>query len=449
MSQMFIRMMLIGALPLWCIAGLLGGLFRPCSIEKANRVDGRRARSASHHIRASLQPRTVNVTSLPGALPNDTSRFSPMWQREGLVGFGAGTVYMLDLEIGTPKQEISLILDTGSFTMLVDPDCTRAADTSACEEYGYYNTSRSTTSQYLNAYFAAQFGTGYMEGAWYNDTIYIGQDNLPLQHSRIGVNSYSTYLWAGILGVSYGMSWNTAYPTLLDLLVQLGYIDVPIFSLGVGIQGDGSTGQSGEIIFGGVDRWKFRGYLEPIEIWPNPSDQKVLYQQVGYWINLTSFGFTQPGQPEVTLTSDDFARSMLIDSGSTFTYLDADLVSALAKVFNAWIDERGIYFVNCALRSDDGYVNFGFNMGNMVIQVSYADFIVDFETYCALGVQPADIGVATWVLGNSFIRAAYIIFDQMNNAVWLAQYLPCASSGVSDLTSNAGKELWLDFTGLC
>lgn len=98
---------------------------------------------------------------------------------------------------------------------------------------------------------------------------------------------------------------------------------------------------------------------------------------------------------------------MLIDTGSTFTYLDADLVSAVAKAFHAWIDEKGVYYVNCALRSQDGYVNFGFNQGNMVIRVSYADFIVDFDTYCALGVQPADMGVATWVLGNSFIRAAY------------------------------------------
>jgi hypothetical protein len=122
---------------------------------------------------------------------------------------------------------------------------------------------------------------------------------------------------------------------------------------------------------------------------------------------MTSFGYTRPGEAEVTLTSKDFARSMLIDSGSTFTYLDADLVAVVAKAFNARIDERGVYYVDCALRFQNGYVHFGFNSGNMVIQVSYADFIVNFDTYCALGVQPADVGVNTWVLGNSFIRAAY------------------------------------------
>jgi hypothetical protein len=127
---------------------------------------------------------------------------------------------------------------------------------------------------------------------------------------------------------------------------------------------------------------------------------------------MTSFGYTKPDEPEVTLTKRDFARPMLIDSGSTFTYLDADLVAAVAKALNAHIDKRGVYYVDCALRSKQGYVHFGFNSGNMVIQVSYTDFIVDFGTYCALGVQPADIGVATWVLGNSFIRAAYSRLDR-------------------------------------
>ncbi|KAJ8130927.1 hypothetical protein O1611_g2699 [Lasiodiplodia mahajangana] len=446
---MILSSLIIYGLFAWPILGFSPSRPRPPIIDRPDRVSEEEERNSSRHITATIQKHKIDLANISDAYPSDSSRSIPGWQREGLASFGAGTVYMLDLDIGTPQQRISLILDTGSFTTLVDPDCARAADTDACEKYGFYNTTTSSTSQALNVYFAAQFGTGYMEGSWYNDTVYIGQDRLPLPHSRVGVNSWSTYLWAGIIGVSYGMGWNTPYPTLLDLLIQLGYIEVPIFSLDVGTLAADSLNQPGHIVFGGVNRWKYRGYLEPIEIWPNPSDQKELYQQVGYWINLTSFGYTQPGQPEVTLTSGEFARSMLIDTGSTFTYLDADLVSAVAKAFNAWIDEKGVYYVNCALRSQDGYVNFGFNQGNVVIRVSYADFIVDFDTYCALGVQPADIGVATWVLGNSFIRAAYIVFDQTNDAIWLAQYMPCDSDDISDLTSNAGKELWLDMTGLC
>lgn len=42
-----------------------------------------------------------------------------------------------------------------------------------------------------------------------------------------------------------------------------------------------------------------------------------------------------------------------------------------------------------------------------------------------------------------------VVFDQMNDAIWLAQYMPCDRDDISDLTSNAGEELWLDLTGLC
>lgn len=54
---------------------------------------------------------------------------------------------------------------------------------------------------------------------------------------QFGVSDDSDYLWAGVLGLGYGQRFNTNYPTLLDLLVSEGYINVPIFSLSVGSQG--------------------------------------------------------------------------------------------------------------------------------------------------------------------------------------------------------------------
>ncbi|KAI0598667.1 aspartic peptidase domain-containing protein [Biscogniauxia sp. FL1348] len=445
---MLLRLLALATFALLCLAGFLPGPLGPDGTGARGRIGERQGTlRTSRHIKASLQPRMVNVTRSPTvAATNGTFRITPRWGEEDLYAFGAGIVYMLELEIGTPGQGVSVILDTGSYTLLVNPDCIRAADENACETYGHYDTGKSATAQYLNSYFVAQFGTGYMEGVWYSETVYIGQDSLPLPNSRVGVNTWSDYLWAGVLGVSYGHAWNTGYPTLLDLLVSEGYIEVPIFSLGVGYQDGGS---SSNIIFGGVDRRKYRGYLEPVEIYPKPSTQIELYDQVGYWVNLTSLGITPPGQEEETLTNSDFERMMLIDSGSTYTYIDADLVATVAKALNAYIDDRGVYFVPCESRELDGYVNFGFNYGNMIIRASYADFIVDFDDYCALGLQPADAGVATWVLGNSFIRAAYIVFDQQNDAIWLAQYSPCGDNGISDLTLDAGRELWLDMTGLC
>lgn len=114
------------------------------------------------------------------------------------------------------------------------------------------------------------------------------------------------------------------------------------------------------------------------------------------------------------LTDTDFERNVLIDSGSTYTYLDADLVATIARALNAYQDENGVYRVSCDIRNLDGSVNFGFNFYNIIIRVNYADFIVDFGNYCALGVQPTDNKNSTWVLGTSFIRAAYRKYNKKN-----------------------------------
>lgn len=91
--------------------------------------------------------------------------------------------------IGTPGQVVSAILDTGSYTLLLDPTCDRAADPTACRTYGYYDTSQSSTAQSLDGWFAGKFGTGYMQGVWYSDTAYVGMDStyylgLPLYYKE-------------------------------------------------------------------------------------------------------------------------------------------------------------------------------------------------------------------------------------------------------------------------
>ncbi|KAI0885106.1 acid protease [Annulohypoxylon maeteangense] len=441
------RLLLLGLLPFLCLSASLKDfpqLYGPRSWSRL--AGGNNTADSGRHIRAKLQSQKINNVTGGAVSTYGTSKISDRSPREPLARYGAGIVYMLELDIGTPGQKVSAILDTGSYTLLLDPDCKQAADPEACQTYGFYDTAQSSTAKSLNGWFSGQFGTGFMQGVWYSDTAYVGLDYLPLPNLRIGVSKWSQYIWAGVLGVSYGKAWNTAYQTLLDLIVFQNYIEVPIFSVGVGYQGGGSPS---DIIFGGVDRKKYRGYLEPLEIYPYPEQQLKLFDQVGYRVNLTSLAVTPPGENETMLTGSNFERNVLIDSGSTYTYLDANLVAIIAKTLNANTDEHGVYRVPCENRDLDGSVNFGFNFFNMVIRVNYADFIVDFDSYCALGVQPIDHSDSTWVLGTSFIRAAYLVFDQLNNAVWIAQYLPCGDDGVEDLTKDAGRQLWLEVTGLC
>ncbi len=81
--------------------------------------------------------------------------------------------------------------------------------------------------------------------------------------------SDTNYTFSGVLGLGYTYGFTTKYPTLLSMMWSLGFIAAPVFSLGLGGDGDGFS----EIIFGGVNRWKFTGPMEPVSIWP-PIDKQ-------------------------------------------------------------------------------------------------------------------------------------------------------------------------------
>jgi hypothetical protein len=169
-----------------------------------------------------------------------------------------------------------------------------------------------------------------------------------------------------------------------------------------------------------------------------------------YWVNVTSVGLTKPRSSPVIYTDrNTFSMPVLIDTGSTLSYFREDLVAKIGQEFGATIDSSGYYVVDCKYRSIKGTVDFGFNRGKMVINVSYKDFIYEqYSGYCMLGVQPADVGSTNYVLGDTFIRGAYckspsihlltaesdvetVVFDQQSDIVWMNQYYNCGDGVVS------------------
>lgn len=123
---------------------------------------------------------------------------------------------------------------------------------------------------------------------------------------------------------------------------------------------------------------------------------------------------TKPTEVPVIYTNRDlFTMPVLIDTGSTLCYFREDLVAVIGSQFSATIDIFGYYTVDCKYRAMNGTVDFGFNRGRMVINVSYRDFIFEQSPgYCLLGVQPADVGSTNYVLGDTFIRGAYRELDR-------------------------------------
>lgn len=56
-----------------------------------------------------------------------------------------GTAYTVDLEIGTPPQNVTVMVDTGSANLWVNPECDSSGQESYCEEFAQFDYTKSST----------------------------------------------------------------------------------------------------------------------------------------------------------------------------------------------------------------------------------------------------------------------------------------------------------------
>jgi len=125
-----------------------------------------------------------------------------------------------------------------------------------------------------------------------------------------------------------------------------------------------------------------------------------------YWISLISIGITAPGSSiETVYSPPGYNQPVFVDSGSTFSRLPANIVTAIVSYFpGAYLVGSAptqYYVVDCKYSSQDGTVDFGF--GNTIIHVPFHQFIWKANGYCFLGVVATDADVVTWLLGGTIL----------------------------------------------
>ncbi|KAM6509695.1 hypothetical protein FALCPG4_017342 [Fusarium falciforme] len=329
-----------------------------------------------------------------------------------------GNFYSIDLTIGTPGQTVTVNFDTGSPELWVNPDCSQADNPEFCESFGHFNESSTFTD--LGTQGTIIYGTGMVRFNCSTDYIAVGAARISQQIFGVADSSFVTNV--GVMGASPWLSgWEGDYPLVLDNLATQGFINSRAFSLDIRSIGS----DRGSVIFGGIDTRKFSGQLEKRPIIPG-DDSPDGYTR--YWVYLDGLTLVQNGR-KIPIFSKPIRQAVMLDSGYTLSTLPGPIVQAIVDSFPTakTIPESPLYSVDCSVIDMAGTVDFLF--GETVIKVPYADFIWKRpDGACRLGVFQDDNFP---VLGDTFLRAAYVVYDWDNRNIWLANNEDCGSKLVA------------------
>ena len=298
-----------------------------------------------------------------------------------------------------------------------------------------YDANSSSTYKYLNSDFNVSYvdGSG-AAGDYATDTLSIGGQILTGLQFGIGYESTSA---DGILGIGYAAdeaqvnaAHQKSYANLPQALVNAGLIQSNAYSLWL----DDLEANTGSIIFGGVDTDKYIGQLQTLPV------QKEFDEYAELIITLSNMSIINGGKSHNYSTN--LPTAVILDSGSSLTYLPN--ANEIYNALNAeYSQQDGAAFANCDLANEDITLNFTFTSVNISVPISELVLSIDsveegressnlgdngegsyvsggsYQNICLFGIAPSQ--GSSPVLGDTFLRSAYVVYDLANNEISLAQ----------------------------
>lgn len=374
-------------------------------------------------------------------------------QQENVENSLARGGYFATCTLGTPGQHVILQLDTGSSDIWVPSSSSSVCDGDACTlgscaqqapwsrqsslmlTFGTtVISSASSTYEDLGEVFEIGYADGsYSKGDYFQDTFSIASTTVANLTMGLGADTTIPY---GLLGIGYSLneaiistkeSLSAAYHNLPALMMTQGIIATNAYSLWLNDL-DASTGS---VLFGGIDTQKYVGDLTRIPVVKN----NVTDQFDSFIVELTSIeAVSSTGTDRLTSHQDPI--KVILDSGTTLSYLPTDIAQQIWEETGAMYSaSTGLAVIPCKMQRSTGYFNFTFGGANgPTVKLGMDELVLDLvvsgpaptftsgqyagEDACEFGIQNTS---STNLLGDTFLRSAYVVYDLMNNEIGIAQ----------------------------
>ncbi|WVQ72157.1 hypothetical protein IAR50_001702 [Cryptococcus sp. DSM 104548] len=364
--------------------------------------------------------------------------------------------YLGTVHVGTPPQELLLVLDTGSADLWA-----AGADCANCGDGGRFNPSASSTFKPGDGDFSITYGSGSASGDLGTDVVQLANFTLPNVTFAVvdqASNGLISAPLSGIMGLAFVGLSNTKATPWWETLADSGRWDSPEFGVYMArYRNDPSAstveGEGGAITFGGLDTTKFDGELNYVPINDSARDYWRIPLE-GLTVNNHSINIATSSsgssnlppwlqsinrfRPQDATESDPQA---CIDTGTTLVGAPPSAVQAVyaqipgSSPLPPWIiGGQGLWQYPC-----DQNVSVLFQFGGQQYEMSIEDmnlgpFTTD-SSMCAgafFEIQMAGSSPIQWIVGASFLKNLYTSFRNSPTAIGFA---PLVSSAASSSTA--------------
>lgn len=324
------------------------------------------------------------------------------------------TQYIAEFEIGTPGQKIRLDVDTGSSDLWVPGNGTQSV-------YGTYNKGKSTSYQKIKDGFAIGYGDkSYAIGEYGYDDMSVGGVNL--KHVEFAVATNQT-AGRGLVGIGFEQNESSnygskafTYPNFPSTLKAQGVIKKNSYSLYL----NSIDADTGSVLFGAIDEAKYEGDLKTLDLININDEGEKTEEPVAFFVSLDSIS----NNNNVVTTK---SQPALLDSGTTLIYAPTDVWNKIVNTYGTYYKEIGGSVIDCNAQEDD----FEFAFGDKTIKVPFSDTLfkltqndgsplsIGGKEQCLVGFMNS--GSEYYILGDGFLRSAYIFYDLDDKQVSIGQ----------------------------
>ncbi|GAV49447.1 hypothetical protein ZYGR_0P00900 [Zygosaccharomyces rouxii] len=281
----------------------------------------------------------------------------------------------------------------------------------------------------VDGFFIEYGDNSYASGYWATDDLTVGDISVKDMTIAVADDTNSS---VAVFGISYrGLESSVFGDNLHDpheyenfpyLLKDQGIVKRNAYSLYLNSAG----ASDGNILFGGVDHNKYSGDLYTLPVLKGQEDSDPWERFV---VTVQGIGI-KGSETQNTLTTTPFIG--LLDSGTTAVYLPEPVADMVANAYGGSFDddpEVQSYVISCP--SDDEKIVF--NFGGFNIETSLSNYITDNGNgQCILNISPTSDYMG--ILGDSFLRDSYVVYDMDNNEISLAQANFDSSEDVEAIT---------------